>query len=82
MTQQFKERIIQNFLDTKVATKTNTDAIKAFLQAGGSVESPEFQELQREREEAYFQWNNALLSLRVLPEDERLQVFGKMPPVI
>jgi hypothetical protein len=78
MTQQLKERLIQNFMDKKVATKANTDEIEASLEAGGSVVSPEFQELLQERDEAYFQWNNALLSLKVLPAEERLKFFGNM----
>ncbi|WP_431090854.1 hypothetical protein [Paenibacillus sp. 8b26] len=78
MTQQLSERLIQNFMDKKAGTQANTDAIDAFLQAGGSVVSPEFQKLQQERVEAYFQWNNALLSLKILPAEERLKVFGNM----
>lgn len=82
MTQQMSERLIQNFLDKKAGTQANTDAIEAFLQAGGSVESLEFQQLQQKRAEAYFQLSNALLSLKVLPAEEQLQVFGNMPPAI
>lgn len=82
MTQQLKERLIQNFLDKKAGTQANTDAIYAFLQAGGSAFSSEFQELLQERDEAYFQWNNALLSLNLLPAEERLEFFGNMSPVL
>ncbi|WP_311080913.1 hypothetical protein [Paenibacillus polymyxa] len=78
MTQAIKARLIKNFMDKKAATQANTDAVKAFLQAGGSVVSPEFQELLQEREEAYFQWNNALQSLKVLPAEERMVFFGNM----
>ncbi|MGO4953071.1 MULTISPECIES: hypothetical protein [Paenibacillus] len=78
MMQQLKEHLIQNFLDKKAGTQANTDAIEAFLQGGGSVVSPEFRELLQEREEAYFQWNNALMSLNFLPSDDRAQFLGNI----
>lgn len=75
MTQEMVSRVVENYHAKKAATQANTMAITAFQQSGGSLRSSEFLELLRERDEAYFQWENARLSLELLSVEERLQIF-------
>jgi hypothetical protein len=57
--------------------RTNTAAIMELIE-GGRVDSPEFEQLWRRREDAFAAWNNAALLVRDLPIDDMAVVVQEI----
>lgn len=74
--------LAQTYVAVAGALRSNTDSVMELIE-GGQVDSPEFQRIWQQREEAYSAWNNVAHIVRDLPVDgmavviqeiERLQV--------
>lgn len=67
----------QAYANVSEKLQSNTKRITQMLQ-NGQVSTPEFQQLWRERDEAYSDWSNILHMLQELPDDGKSIVVNRI----